>query len=263
MKPALEASSVSAGYRGLPVIHGVSLSIAPGEIVGIIGPNGAGKTTLLRSLSGMIPLRQGAVLIDGIPLQSLPPRERARRIAWVQQKETVSFAFTVREWVEMGRYCHAGPLRRLSTADRAAVDRAIDSCCLHDLLEQPLVAISGGEAQRAHIARSLAQEASLLFLDEPLTHLDLKYQAEVFQLLLIQAHREKRAVICVIHDLSFAASFCDRICALRDGRQFLPSTRPDAVLEASRLSDLFGISLRESSARFQPEFAVQAWKDTQ
>lgn len=256
MNAFLQAEGVSAGYGSLPVIQSVDLKLHPGKITGVIGPNGAGKTTLLRALSGLIPLRSGRVRLGAEEIQTLPPRERARRIAWVQQKESMPFAFSVREWVEMGRYCHTGPVRRLSPGDREAVENAIDACCLIELASRPLNTLSGGECQRAHIARALAQEATLLFLDEPLTHLDLRFQAEVYAILHRQARQRGRGVLCVVHDLAFAASFCDYLLPMKSGMPFQPEAPPDEILTEASLSRLFSVPIRKSTVRFQPDFTA-------
>jgi len=258
MIPALTAESVTSGYGNGPAIHSISLELKSGEILGVLGPNGAGKTTLLRALSGLLPLTAGEVRLESVALRDVPPRERARRIAWVQQKESTPFSFTVREWVEMGRYCHTGPVRKMTALDREAVDRAIEACCLEELSTRPLNKVSGGEAQRAHIARALAQEATLLFLDEPLTHLDLKYQAEVYRILQRQSRLSNRGVLCVLHDLTFASAFCDRLLCLRDGRQFhCGSTRE--ILEEGLLSELYGTPIRKAEIRFQPSLGEPEW----
>lgn len=252
---SLRAVTISAGYQSTPLLHEVSLEIHPGQVTGILGPNGAGKTTLLRALSGLIPLHSGTVSLEGKPLQSLSQRERARSVAWVQQREVTPFAFSVREWVEMGRYCHTGALGRWGTQDREAVERALETCDLNDFQNRSLADLSGGEAQRAHIARALAQEARYLFLDEPLTHLDLKYQAQILEILLRLTRENQRGLLCILHDLNFARNFCQECLLLKAGRTFRQGAARE-LLNPEVVSTLFDTRIRYSDTALTADLSA-------
>lgn len=256
----LEAKSISAGYGGDPVIRNISIRIETGRIVGVLGPNGSGKTTLLRALSGLIPFTGETLRVDDRDLSSFSPRKRARLIAWVHQRETSPFAFTVRQWVEMGRFCHTGYISPASDRDLAAVDGALSTCNLQSLAERPLLHLSGGEAQRAHIARALAQDAGMLFLDEPLTHLDLRYQDEIYHILRKLARQDQRALLCVLHDLDFAAAFCDEVLCLKNGQTFA-SGNADEVLTPETLSRLYDVRIIQKDRSLAPSFTRTTRKD--
>lgn len=249
---SLLAQSISAGYSDLPILQDISLEVNPGTVTGVLGPNGAGKTTLLRALSGLIPLKSGQVTLEGMPLETLSHRRRAQTIAWVQQREMSPFSFTVREWVDMGRYCHTGALGKTSREDREAVSRALDTCDLIPLQHRSLSSLSGGEAQRAHIARALAQDARFLFLDEPMTHLDLKYQAQILQILKKLTRETGRGLLCVLHDLNFAASFCQDLILLKAGRTYGQGPAGE-LLQPELLSELYETRIQDSQTALVPD----------
>lgn len=149
------------------ILRGVSVRIPRGRFVGVVGPNGAGKTTLIRVLSGVARPAAGRVLLEGRPLAGLRARERARMVAYMSQNPSIGFGFTVEDVVAMGRYAHRRPLAPMSGADRAAVARAMAATGVLPLRERLVTELSGGERQRVFLARTLAQEPRLLFLDEP------------------------------------------------------------------------------------------------
>ena len=210
-------SALAAGYRGRPVLAGVTLELPPGELVAVVGPNGAGKTTLLRAVSGALPPSTGAVYLDGKELGRLPPRVVARKLAMVEQRPQVGFDFTVRELVELGRLPHLRFPERLTPRDQAAVERALAEVGLSDLASRRFSTLSGGEKQRAFLAIALAQEPRVLLLDEPTAHLDVRHQLELMEL-VAQRARAGLAVLVAMHDLNLAAAFADRMALLVGGK---------------------------------------------
>jgi iron complex transport system ATP-binding protein len=237
--PVLEARGLRVGYDGRAVIRGADLVLQRGEFAGLIGPNGAGKTTLLRTLAGRMRPDVGQVLLEGRPIAQRARREVARLLAVVPQLSTPPFEFTVREIVAMGRTPHLGRLQGEQDRDRAAINRALDLTDTAVLADRPVTELSGGEFQRVVIARALAQEAPVMFLDEPVAHLDIGHQAAIFDLLVRLNREEGRSILCVSHDLNLAAQYCDRLIVLADGRTVAEGV-PEDVLTEERIADLYG-----------------------
>jgi cobalamin transport system ATP-binding protein len=229
----IEAERVSFAYGRRPVLAGVSLAVAAGELVGVIGPNGGGKTTLVRILSGVLAPDAGSVRLGGRPLAEHRRRELARRLAVVPQDPTLEFPFTALEVVLMGRSPHLAALG--FPGARAAMARL----AVADLENRPLDRLSGGERQRVLLARALAQEPEVLLLDEPTTHLDLRHQAGIYDVVHELARGRGVAVVSVLHDLNLAALYCDRLVLLAGGR-VVRDGPPAAVLDAGLLGTAYG-----------------------
>ncbi len=206
MTPLLAARDVVLRYGAREVLAGVTLAIAPGEVVAVIGPNGAGKTSLLKVLAGIVTPEAGRVEVTG---------PRARSVAYLAQAEELPLHYTAREVVELGRLPYVGLWRGLDDADDRSIDRAMQRTSTAHLAERRVGALSGGERQRVALARAIAQEPRVLLLDEPTTHLDLRHQVELFATLREQAS-SGTAIVAVMHDLTFAAQ-ADRCVVLADG----------------------------------------------
>jgi len=175
----IELAGLDVNYGARKVLDAVTLEAKTGAFVGIIGPNGSGKTTLLKAISRVIAPAAGIVKLDGRPLEALTSRELAQSIAVVPQETKAGFDFTVRDVVLMGRYPRLGRFGKETEADLAACDRAMELTGITHLATRPINAISGGELQRAIIARALAQEPRHLLLDEATSHLDISHQVEI------------------------------------------------------------------------------------
>ncbi len=217
MSIILEANDVSFSFGALNVLRGVSVTVCKGTVTGIIGPNGAGKSTLMRILAGTLSPASGSVILDGKPVARMHPGERARHIAVVPQETHIPFPFTALEIVLMGR---APYLPAFGFESRHDVDVAMAALnatdCTH-LAGRDIAELSGGERRRVIIARALAQETSILLLDEPMSFLDLRHSSELARLLREKARSSNLASVAVMHDLNLAAAFCDRIIILKDG----------------------------------------------
>jgi len=215
----LQAADVSFAYGpGLAGVHGVSLEIPRGDLVGILGPNGSGKTTLLRLLGGMLTPASGRVSIDGRDLARIPRRDVARRISVVPQETRLSFEYSVLEVVLMGRYPHLGAFELESLRDLAIAREALAATGTLALQDRLFPTLSGGEKQRVIVASALAQSAGLMLLDEPTTALDPGFQIEIAALLR-RLNAERGVTMAVAtHDLNLAAGLCRRLVLLRQGR---------------------------------------------
>ncbi len=199
------------------ILNGLTCRAPAGSLTGLLGPNGAGKSTLLRVVSGVLGPDRGQVRLDGLDLLAMPRRERARRVALVEQ-EAVSFVpLSAREAVLVGRTPHGSRWGGVSPADRAAVADAIAEAGVDDLADRLLGTLSGGERQRVHLARALAQEPGLLLLDEPTNHLDVHAQLDVLDVVGRLTARGVTAV-AALHDLNIAAAACDHVVLLDGGR---------------------------------------------
>ena len=225
-----------------PAVRGVSVSVAPGQLLAVVGPNGAGKTTLLKLLAGSLMPQAGDVRLDERSLGEFGDRERARALAVVLQSESSPFPVTVREMVVMGRYAHLGSWERAASRDRAVVEYALERCAVVPFADRQLDQLSGGELQRARIARALAQEAPVLLLDEPTAGLDLRYRMELFHLLR-ELRADGLAVLVITHDLNLAARFADRLLVLDLG-SVRARGAPAEVLSREMLEEVYEWPLR-------------------
>ena len=231
---------VDAGARR--IVDGVSFDVAAGEWLSLLGPNGAGKTTILRVLAGIRPYR-GLVRIRGRELGSLRRREAARLVSLVPQIPIVPVAMTVAEYVLLGRTPHLGALSQEGASDHVAASEAIASLELDEFADRELGSLSGGELQRAVIARSLAQSAPLLLLDEPTSALDLGHQQQVLELVEGLRRDHDLTVIAAMHDLTLAAQYGERVILLDRGRVAADGA-PRDVLTSDRLGALYGANVR-------------------
>ena len=222
-----------------PVVDDVSFTIRAGEVVGLIGPNGAGKTTLMRACLGLIPA-EGRVAITGRPLAELAPAERARIVAYLPQEREIAWPITVEALVALGRHPHRRPGARLSAADRAAVETALEMAEVSAFRTRPATELSGGERARVLMARALAQEAPLLLADEPVAGLDPAHALDLMET-LGHLGAEGKAVLVSLHDLTLAARHCTRLVLLRAGR-LLAEGPPEAVLSPATLAAAYGVS---------------------
>lgn len=220
----------------VPIIRDIDLQVAAGEVVGLIGPNGAGKSTVLRCIYRLHRLQRGRILLDGVDLRQLTPRECARRIAVVLQELPADFGLDVRQVAAMGRIPHKRVFEPDTAADAERVDAALTRLGLAALAERAFATLSGGEKQRVLVARALVQQPRLLILDEPTNHLDIRYQIEVLALV----RRLGVSVLATIHDLNLAAAYCDRLHLLRAGR-IIAAGAPAEVLTTANLRAAFAV----------------------
>jgi len=239
----LAASRLHHAYRQKVVLDDVSLSVAGGEFVAIIGPNGSGKSTLLRCLGRLLRPLSGTVTLGGQPVFDIEPRTFARRVAFVPQGPLAPPDLVVEELVWRGRFPHRGLFGRRLGHDRAMVERAMVLADIAHLRGHAIGTLSGGERQRAFIALALAQEPSLLLLDEPTTFLDIAHQLDLLALLARLNREEGLTVVAVMHDLGQAAYFARRLVALHAGR-LAADGEPRFVVTDRAVAAIFGPGLR-------------------
>jgi iron complex transport system ATP-binding protein len=213
----LEADNLQFSYGDRPVLRGVSVRLAAGEVVALIGPNGSGKSTLLRVLLGQLRAAAGEVLWDGRNVRAWPRRELARRVAYLPQSPTVEPEQTVLDVLRNGRAPYWGAFGVESARDVAVVDQVARQLGLHEFLRRPIGELSGGQRQSVFVGRCLVQEPAALLLDEPNTFLDLRHQVGLLRLLKALAKERRLGVMMASHDLNLAGMTADRLVLLEEG----------------------------------------------
>ena len=238
----LAAEHITFGYRAeRRILDDVSLTLAPGEVLGLLGPNGTGKTTLIKCIAQLLQPSAGTVRVDGTDLADLRPADIAKMIAYVPQYTNAAFGMTALQAVLMGRLPYAGHRYRAED-ERIAFD-VIERMGLNDFAFRNIKEMSGGERQRVFIARALAQETGLIILDEPTASLDLYNQLFILRLITEIAKRENIAVLMTIHDLNLASLFCDTLLMLKDAHVFAHG-RAQEVLTEENVAAMYGVATR-------------------
>lgn len=242
-QPLLQASGLSVTYRSagreIAALREVSAELSAGEVAGLVGPNGSGKTTFIRAVTGVAKLAGGSVRVGGRELSGIRQNELARLLAVVPQDPALPPAFTAIECVMMGRTPHLRLLQNEGPADLQAARKAMIATDTWGFADRMLGELSGGERQRVVVARALAQETPVLLLDEPTTHLDIGHQASVLALVRRAARTDGKAVLAVVHDLTLAAQYCDRLVMLSGGR-VVAQGAPADVLREPLLREVYG-----------------------
>jgi len=235
--PMLDVSDLAVSFGDQSVVSDVDFSVDRGSLVGLVGPNGAGKTTVLRAVKGTLDPDAGTVRVDGEPIQSKSAKAVSRLVASTPQGTALSFDFSVRQTVEMGRTPHLGRFDRMDDGDRRAVETAMERASVAQFADRPFTSLSGGERQRVLLARALAQETPVLLLDEPTASLDINHAVRTLELVQTLVEDGKTAV-AAIHDLNLAARYCDELVLLASGG-IRAAGRPADVLTSDTLRDAF------------------------
>jgi iron complex transport system ATP-binding protein len=237
----LSVRDLAFGYRGFPVGEGVSLDLAPGEVLCLLGPNGCGKTTLFKTVLGLVERRGGYIELDGEETDAMPRTMLARRLAYVPQAHAPVFPYTVTDMVLMGRTAHRGLFAAPSADDRLRTAEALAQLEIAGLAERDYTRLSGGQRQLVLIARALAQDAPLIILDEPTASLDFGNQLLVLERVR-QLAKDGKGIMMATHDPDHAFACGTAVLAMKDGRTVARGP-VRSTLTAGVLSELYGVDV--------------------
>jgi iron complex transport system ATP-binding protein len=251
------ANGVTVHIGRRRILDDCDVTVGGGDWITVVGPNGAGKTTLLRALAGLIP-STGRVELLGTALSALSVRERARRVAFVPQSPQLPSAMNVSHYVLLGRTAHLRPFTAESAHDYEVIERALEQLDLTSLGDRPLQTLSGGERQRAVLARGLAQEAPVLFLDEPTTALDIRHQQGILDLVDRLRRELDLTVVSTMHDLTLTAQYGDQLVLMERGR-VVTSGPPVQVLTSTQLRKHYGA--RVDVIRHNGSLVIVPWRE--
>ena len=234
LRGRLEVHDLTVSYDGVAAVSRVEFACGPGEVVGIVGPNGAGKSTLLKAIVGLVPVDSGEVLADGRPV-----REVRRHVAYLPQRSEVDWDYpaVVEEVVAMGRYPHAGLVRRLRAGDRARVAETLERVGMTALARRPIGLLSGGQQQRMLLGRALAQEARILLLDEPFAGVDALTE-QILWARIRELRTQGATVVVVNHDLGLVGVSYDSLLVL--AREMVAFGPVDEVFTPRVIAEAYG-----------------------
>lgn len=253
----LEVNNLSAGYENGYVVENISFSLEKGEFISILGRNGSGKSTLIKGLQGLLKNASGEVRVGGDDLFYLKRRQIAKRIAYVPQIFDFTFEFSVSEIISMGRYVHQGRLEGVSALDSRFLEEVMSTTQIAHLQDKKIAHLSGGERQRVFIARALAQDTPLLFLDEPSSHLDINYQIEIYQILKSLQEEKGKTILCTEHNINLAIPYSQRIIFLKEGRIHSQGP-PQELITQNNIREVFqaDVEIRENIYSRLPEISL-------
>jgi iron complex transport system ATP-binding protein len=238
----LTVENLKFSYGDNLVLDGVSLNVKPGAVTALMGANACGKTTLLNIMTKNLKPDAGRVLLDGRDIAGIKLRDFARRAAIVHQKNAAPDDLTVRKLVSYGRIPHSSMLRGRTPRDEESIAQAIEATGVADIAERPMGSLSGGQRQRAFIAMALAQDTKLLFLDEPTTFLDVRYQVEILRLIRSLNGERGITILMVLHDINQALAYSDEVIGLRGGK-IITRGAPREVIDSDMIAALYGVKL--------------------
>jgi iron complex transport system ATP-binding protein len=240
---SLAAEGVTLGYGDRTIVDSLNLQIPPGRVTTIVGANACGKSTLLKAMARLLAPSAGQVLLDGKAIHRMPTRQVARVLGLLPQSPIAPEGIAVSDLVSRGRHPHQGALSRWTSADDAAVARALEATDVTHLADRPVDELSGGQRQRVWIAMALAQETDVLLLDEPTTFLDISHQVDVLDLLTDLNRERGTTVAMVLHDLNLAARYADHLVAMAQG-EVVAAGDPADVLTEDTVRRVFGLDSR-------------------
>lgn len=236
----LIAENLDLAYDQRQIVSDLDVSIPDGKFSIIVGPNACGKSTLLRALARLLPPAKGTVLLDGNNIEKMKTRKIAQRLGLLPQSSIAPDGITVAELVSRGRHPHQSFLRQWTDADEAAVLSALRATNTEELSSRLVDELSGGQRQRVWVAMVLAQETSLLLLDEPTTFLDVAYQIELLDLFSQLNHEYGHTLVAVLHDLNQACRYADEIIAMKNG-SIVAQGPPKTIITSELVREVFGI----------------------
>lgn len=240
---AMRADAVSFSYGESGILDGVCLSIKKGEITTILGANGCGKSTLFFLMTKELQTDSGNIYLYDENLRRIPLKEFSKKISIVQQNNHYISGITVKELVKLGRTPYRRPMRGGTQEDEQKVDWAMEVTGMTGYADRDISRLSGGQRQRAWIAMALAQDTKVLFLDEPTTFLDIKYQLEILDLVKALNQKHDMTIVMVLHDINQAIHYSDTIIGMKNGRVEVCGP-PDEVITENTIESLYGLRLR-------------------
>ncbi|AYD00337.1 ATP-binding cassette domain-containing protein [Neorhizobium sp. NCHU2750] len=241
-EPLLSLTNLTFAVEGRTLLHPLTLELAAGRSIALIGHNGSGKSTLLKLIGRQQAPTGGVVEFEGKRLSAWGNRDFARRLAYLPQRTPAAPGMLVRELVALGRYPWHGALGRFGETDRKKVEEAIELTGIGPFADRLVDNLSGGERQRVWLAMLVAQDASCLLLDEPISALDIGHQLEVLSLAQDLCRNKGISIITVLHDINMAARFCDEIVALRAGRLIAHGT-PEEIMTTEELARIYEVQM--------------------
>lgn len=245
----LDAEHVAVSYGENRVLDDVSIRLVRGKTTGILGPNGSGKSTLVRALMGSLAIDSGAIYFEGRPIQQVRPSQMAKRLAYVNQFESVPADMYLFDYVLLGRLAHLGDFDPITERDRIMAQSALDNVGLNLGQSRLMGSLSGGERQRAVLARALCQNTDYLVLDEPTNHLDVHHQHSI----LDQIRTSSETVLVVLHDLNMAARYCEELIIMEDGG-VVASGIATQVLSVELIADVYRVEATRIETGEYPQF---------
>ncbi|MDD2296693.1 MAG: ABC transporter ATP-binding protein [Sphaerochaetaceae bacterium] len=247
-------------YRDKPLFTNVSTDFPSGAFISIIGPNGSGKTTLLRHFLRILPSPKGTIILPDGDLQDYQQIDLAKHISYVPQQSRLEYDFTVYECIAMGRYAHGGRFSTLTNDDHLLITKAMEAMELTQLEKRLATELSGGEYQRMLIARALAQQSSVILLDEPVSHLDVHNQREILSLLRCLVEQKITTVVCVLHDLNAVSAFSDLVIMMDSGK-IVAEGSVEEVLTKERIEEVYKVSVElHYTSPSKPPLVMPKWR---
>ena len=237
----LRTENLTLCYGTNKVLDGVSLALPAGKITALLGPNGCGKSTLLNCFSRLLTPQSGSVFLGDNLINTLSPRQLARRLALLPQQHLTPEGITVQELVSYGRNPWLSLWGRLSVKDNARVNDAMSQTRIQHLSDRRLTDLSGGQRQRAFLSMVLAQDTPVVLLDEPTTYLDINHQVELMRL-MGELQAQGKTVVAVLHDLNQASRYCDHLVVMEHGHVMAQGT-PEAVMTPGMLRSVFNVEM--------------------
>jgi iron complex transport system ATP-binding protein len=224
----LKIEKLNFAYDKENVLKNLSAEIKSGELLGIIGPNGSGKTTLLKIITKILKPSSGSLFFEGLKICEITAGEFAKKVAYLPSDINISFSYTVEEFVSMGRFPYTGRYGNLSASDKKTIKETLEKFEIDSYKERKIWELSDGEKQRVFLAQTVAQEPSLLILDEPTSHLDLGHSFKILDIIK-KLNEDGITVVAVLHDLNIASEYCSRLILLKNGKIFSQGTAEEVL----------------------------------
>lgn len=222
------------------ILHDISSIFVEGGFYGIMGPNGSGKTSFIRHILRFLEIKEGEIYLENQSLMHYPRKKLATHISFVPQNVNLEIGFTAYEIIAMGRNPYQKRFKQLSKEDHVKIEHAIKVTHCEALKNRPFSYLSGGEAQRVLVARAIAQDTKYLILDEPISHLDIRYQIELMETLKYLNEQEGKTIIAILHDLNLSAAYCKDMVLMKEGTVYA-SGKVEEVLTKEHLKAVYGM----------------------